>query len=110
LEDFILGDFRVTLNNFILNSKEKISSEGLDSVLHYFNHGEYEMSLEGLVIELIASGKYPDNFNFQEWSEFAKECHLDTDSVFNDGFWMDFLKWGEDYINLSASKASNNKR
>ncbi|WP_214824105.1 hypothetical protein [Exiguobacterium algae] len=82
------------LASFILASEEKIPNDGLEEVRHYYEHGEYEMSFEGLVIELMSVRKYPDNFDFNDWKELAIYYGLDRESVFEGDFWMEFLQWG----------------
>lgn len=86
------------LEEFINMSKNILSSEGLEGVEHYREHGEYEMSFEGLVIELYTTGKYPPYFKFTEWKELAVAFGLDEESVFDEKFWGKFVEWGQAYI------------
>lgn len=83
------------LGKFINDSEKIISKDGIDAVRHYFEHGEYEMSFEGLVIELMNAEIYPDNFIFSEWKELALKFGLDTESVFDGDFWRKFMVWGK---------------
>ncbi|UHA72534.1 hypothetical protein [Paenibacillus sp. 481] len=85
------------LMEYITNSRNIISSEGLEGIFHYLEHGEYEMSFEGLVIELYSIGKYPIDFNFDKWRYTAISLGLDTESVFDDQFWNKFNDWGSAY-------------
>ncbi|MDF2536859.1 MAG: hypothetical protein K0R18_3021 [Bacillales bacterium] len=87
-----------TLEKFINMSKRILSSEGLEGVEHYLDHGEYEMSFEGLVIELYTNGMYPTNFKFTEWKELGFTFGLDKESVFDEKFWVKFTEWGQAYI------------
>ncbi|MDQ0875314.1 hypothetical protein QFZ77_003973 [Paenibacillus sp. V4I3] len=41
------------LSEYISSSEKVIPIEELEEVKHYYKHGEYEMSLEGLVIEFM---------------------------------------------------------
>ncbi len=85
------------LMDFIELSNELISTEGIKGVIHYYKHDEYEMAFEILVLELIESNKYPDNFNFNEWEQLGKYFKLDVDSVFDDSFWDKFIYWGRSF-------------
>jgi len=90
--------FEQQLSQFVEQSKAVIPSDGLEGVMHYWEHGEYEMSFEGLVIELIQAGSYPKDFHFPDWKELALHFHLDTESVFDGDFWNKFVLWGEAYL------------
>lgn len=83
------------LKRFIKISEEIITIDSLEEVIHYYDHGEYEMAFEGLVIELINANRYPDNFIFYEWMELALEFNLDKESIFDGEFWRKFILWGE---------------
>jgi hypothetical protein len=74
-----------------------LPSDGLEGVMHYLEHGEYEMSFEGLVIELMKLEVYTDGFNFSEWKELGLQFRLNEESVFDSDFWSKFLAWGESY-------------
>ena len=87
------------LKNYIDLSKSLISEEGFEEVMHFFNHGEFEMAFEGLVIELMEVKKYPIQYEHQEWKGMGLEFKLDKDSVFDGDFWIKFEKWGETYNN-----------
>ena len=86
------------LESYILASKEKISDDGLEEILHYYEHGEYEMSFEGLVIELMNVRNYPNNFDFIDWKKLALYYGLDKETVFEGDFWMKFMNWGEKFL------------
>ncbi len=59
------------IEDFIKMSKSILPLDGLEGVEHYLEHGEYEMSYEGLAIELYTTGEYPTNFNFIKWKELG---------------------------------------
>lgn len=83
-----------SLIELIKMSESVLSSDDLEGVLHYLEHGEYEMSFEGLVIEFYSTDKYPTNFNFEQWKKLAVSFGLDKESVFDENFWDKFIKWG----------------
>ncbi|MEH7484890.1 hypothetical protein V7157_28240 [Neobacillus drentensis] len=85
------------LEMYIISSKELLSIEGIKEVEHYFNHSEYEMAFEGLLIELTKLGMYPKGFNFLEWKALGERFNLDKESVFDESIWGKFLIWGKAY-------------
>jgi hypothetical protein len=85
------------LKELIKMSENILSSDDLEGVLHYLDHGEYEMSFEGLVIEFYTTRKYPTNFNYEKWKELAISFGLDKESVFDERFWDKFNEWGVAY-------------
>lgn len=82
------------LGKFISLAEEIFQNDELSEVKHYYDHDEYEMALEGLLIELISAGIYPDNFEFSEWKELAIHYGLDKESVFDGSIWSKFIQWG----------------
>jgi hypothetical protein len=94
----MVKDFRDNeLLTFIESSKDLFEPNELEEVEHYFNHGEYEMAFEGLVIEFIRIGRYPDKFSFTEWKDLALYYNSDKESVFDDKSWTNFMAWGLAY-------------
>lgn len=93
------GSSEKQLERFLKSSEKHISPDGLEEVRHYFEHGEFEMSFEGLVIELIKAGYYPDDFEYLNWKKVAMEFGLDAESVFDGDFWNNFVRWGHSYAN-----------
>lgn len=87
------------LKNYVDLSRSLISEEGFKEIMHFFNHGEFEMAFEGLVIELMEAKKYPIHYEHQEWKRMGLEFKLDKDCVFDGNFWTTFEKWGEEYNN-----------
>lgn len=83
-----------TLRKLIEASNSILTADALSSVMHYYEHGEYEMAYEGLVLELIRSGKHPAGFDFLEWKNLAVSFNLDNDPVFDGSFWGKFVEWG----------------
>ncbi len=81
------------ISEFITISEKLIQKEGLEAVKHYFEHNEYEMAFEGLIIELLNINVYPSNFDVNEWIEIGLKCKLDTLANFDDKMWDKFLLW-----------------
>lgn len=94
-----MGTFDKQLEQYIISSKELLDIESIKEIEHYFNHSEYEMAFEGLLIELTKVGKYPKRFIFLEWKALGEHYKLDKESVFDGAIWRKFLNWGNDYSN-----------
>ncbi|WP_069330029.1 hypothetical protein, partial [Paenibacillus nuruki] len=82
------------LKKFINMSESILSLEGLEAVTHYFEYDEYEMSFEGLVIEIYTSKMYTEKSDFIEWKELAWDFGLDKESIFDETFWDQFMERG----------------
>lgn len=74
---------------------DAVSKDGLSEVKHFYDHGEYEMAFEGLVLELIKSDASPPNFDYDEWCMILKELKLDHEAVFDSELWPKFEAWGK---------------
>lgn len=61
--------FEQRLENSILSSKELLTSNDLEEVMHFYKHAEHEMAFEGFLIEPISVRRYPSNFDYLEWKE-----------------------------------------
>jgi hypothetical protein len=85
------------LEQYIISSENLLSNEDIKEVKHYFNHSEYEIAFEGLLIELIKLEKYPKDFNFLEWKALGEHFKLDKEFVFDETIWKEFLMWGSGY-------------
>lgn len=85
------------LKRYILSSKELLGIKGINEIEHFFNHSEYEMAFEGLLIELTTVNKYPKGFNYTEWKMLGEHYNLDKDSVFDENIWGQFIDWGRKY-------------
>lgn len=87
-------NYEQMLHDFILFSEKVLQNDELEEVKHYYEHDEYEMALEGLLIELISAGKYPNNFDFIMWKDLVTNYGLNEESVFDEFIWDKFLEWG----------------
>lgn len=77
----------------ILDCKIYLDEETINEVMHFYMHGEYEMALEGLLIEMIKISKYPENVSREEIVELTVFYRLNIESVFDYNFWERFLEW-----------------
>ena len=64
----------------------------------YLDHGEVEIALEGLIIELMASNEIPIGFRVADLKSLAIDLGLRDDPVLlaMDGRWAKFESWPEE--------------
>jgi hypothetical protein len=101
-----MGLFEQRLEKYISCSKELLTNEAIEAIMHYLSHDEYEMAFEGLLIELINIGQYPTSFIFLDWKELGEHYELDKESVFDELIWEKFIQWCESF---SDPKSSSNE-
>lgn len=70
-----------------------LDTESIDEVWHFYQHGEYEMALEGLLIELTSVGKYPSNYDFNQLGELVSYYDLKNEAVFDANIWEKYISW-----------------
>lgn len=75
------------------NNKIYLDNESYKEIIHYYKHDEYEMALEGFLIELISYKIYPEYIEKNELINMAKFYGLDKELVFAQFTWEDFLSW-----------------
>lgn len=77
----------------IVDCTKYLDEEAVNEIMHFYMHGEYEMALEGLLIEMIKINKYPENVSKDRIVELVVFYHLNIESVFEYNFWERFLEW-----------------
>lgn len=77
----------------IQDCQEFLDTETINEVMHYYKHGEYEMALEGLLIEMMKTNSHPKKFWGDEIIDLVLYYRLNLESVFDYNFWENFLKW-----------------
>lgn len=78
----------------LIRKCEKILDKvSVDEVMHFYSHGEYEMALEGLIIEMMKVQKCPESDNIDMLNELVLYYRLNIESVFDYYFWEKFSKW-----------------
>lgn len=70
-----------------------LDAESINEVWHFYDHGEYEMALEGLLIELTSAGKYASNYDFNQLDELVKYYDLKNEAVFDVNIWGKYICW-----------------
>ena len=81
------------LLELIKECEKEIDKESFEEVMHFYSHGEYEMALEGLLIEMVKARKYPKSYNLDEINDLVLCYRLNIESVFDYYFWEKFTKW-----------------
>ena len=81
------------LLELIKECEEYLDKESVNEVMHFYRHGEYEMALEGLIIEMIKVQKYPKNRMADSINDLVLYYRLNIESVFDYYFWEKFKKW-----------------
>lgn len=72
-----------------------LSSDAMEGIDHYAEHGEPAMAFEGLLIELMKADVVPPTFDHDAWCALGRACGLDDDCVFDAESWTKFLVWGK---------------
>lgn len=81
------------LLELIKECEEYIDIESSEEVMHYYRHGEYEMALEGLLIEMMKINKHPKNFTLDSVNDLVLYYRLNIESVFDYYFNEKFERW-----------------
>lgn len=82
-----------TLKILIEKCAAILDAESINEVWHFYDHGEYEMALEGLLIELTSAGKYASNYDFNQLDELVKYYDLKNEAVFDVNIWGKYICW-----------------
>ncbi len=82
------------------NFRTMLPEDSVEAIKHYLEHGEVEIALEGLCIDLISEGLMSLSDLYQLKS-MAREVGLDRESVLRADFWS-LLEAEED--NLKKAK------
>lgn len=67
-----------------------LTREGKSHILHYLNHNEPEIALEGIILELIQQDEYPDKGVLEAIEDCARRFDLCREAVL-DSFLLDKL-------------------
>lgn len=85
------------LLDLINDCKEYLDREAMDEVMHFYKHGEYEMALEGFLIEMINLKKYPKSYRIRDVINLCHHYKIDKESVFDCEIWDKILRWKGGY-------------
>lgn len=67
--------------------------DDLTEARRLFDSGEFELALEGVILELSGTNSHPPSFDPDEWRSVARSCKLDEGGVFKDDIWQIMEKW-----------------
>lgn len=56
-------------------------------VMHYLEHGEYEMAYEGLFIDLIKANFQPQKIDMGYYLKICIKLKINNENIFNADFW-----------------------
>lgn len=73
--------------------KELIDKEAYNEIIYYYNHDEYEMALEGFLIEMISTNVTIEDISRVKIIKVAKYYKLNIESVFDITIWDKFMNW-----------------
>ena len=97
---------RGLLQELLDECKQKLDSESIKEVQHYITHDEYEMAFEGMFLELIKLGYYPEAICSNKYIGLGKSLRLDIESVFSPDFWTSYRQYCKiRKVNLSSKNA-----
>jgi hypothetical protein len=83
-EDYIIHVLSIVQSN--------LGIAAVKETIHFLTYGEYEMSFEGLFIEIMNLTTIPP-IDFVEALKVARLLKLDEESVFDSDFWIKFEKY-----------------
>ncbi len=81
------------LIELITACQEYLVQEAINEVMHFYEHGEYEMALEGVLIEMIQKKKFPKKITMEAINDLVIFYRLNVESVFDYCFWDKYQKW-----------------
>ncbi|KAA0135870.1 hypothetical protein FYZ48_17220 [Gimesia chilikensis] len=90
-----IAAFSVEVVALVTLCRDLFDTETLSGVLHYLNHNEPEMALEGLLIELFRVNRYPEPFDVQRWKRVVQSADFSDGGVFDEAILDHFERWIE---------------
>jgi hypothetical protein len=88
--DFQIADDYISHVLSIVRSDLDI--DAIDTIKHYLDHDEYEMSFECLFTEIINLTTIP-SIDFSKAMEMGRLLKLNEESVFDTTFWIKFERY-----------------
>lgn len=71
----------------------QLPSETVEAVRHYLRHAEYELALEGLILDIMTVYPAGINVDWAEYLKIARELSLHEESTFDPQFWDKFTTY-----------------
>ncbi len=89
----------------------KVISEGDHARLrHFWRHGEYEMALEGLVLELIGLDIQLSEAEYEVGLELVRSMGMDEHQSFDRKFWPKMLRGADQVAAGTIAEVQTNER
>ncbi|WP_394560152.1 hypothetical protein [Aquipseudomonas alcaligenes] len=82
-------DIESKLNALFQAHKNCLSEESIEAVQHYLDHSEYEIALEGLIIDLMEQGVHYEG----AWRQLGIALGLNKETVLLPDFWDKLTKY-----------------
>ncbi len=70
-----------------------LDADTYNAVMHYLQHGEYEMAFEGLFIDLINANFEIQKIDIDYYFTLGKKLSLNKISIFDYEFWKKFERY-----------------
>ena len=70
-----------------------LPADSVEAVCKYLYYDEYEMAVEGLLIEIMKLKNMPTELSPEECIGLAESVGLDQDVVFQHDFWMQLVEY-----------------
>ena len=86
-----LSDINLQLRAILEKCSALLGDESTGAVEHYLDHDEYEMALEGLIIDLLAAGRLPSDLKWSDLVALGYRLNLDKESTFDPSAWPRLL-------------------
>ena len=77
--------------NLLFQCQHLLPEDAVNQIEHYISHNEPEIAFEGLFIDLIKTGAFPENIDKASCIELGKQLKLNKESVLKDEFWEEFI-------------------
>ena len=75
-------------------TRDKLDQDSVDAVSGFLAVDEYEMALEGLLLDIMKAFPVPPVFvDWDRYQKLARTLQLDSDSVFDGYFWDRFSRY-----------------
>jgi len=81
------SDVEVLIRDLLEMARGHLSQSTVEAVEHYLAHAEYEMALEGLLLEIMEVRPKGHPVDWSAYEGIAHRLGLDMDSTFDGAFW-----------------------
>ena len=86
-------DVRSFLSAQLAAHADSLAEDDLAKISNFLHHDEYEMALEGLVLELARQGIKPTEADAALWLTHARRLGCDAEPAFDPDFGSKLIQW-----------------